>query len=124
VSAPIIRAGGRTAAALVALAALGGCAPPTAIKVQDGVSAYLRGEFPGAMQRFVETEGDQGNLRPEGQVRYLVFRGLAAYHLGQKAEAKALLAKGKRAYEAGDPRWLPPAAVAEMNTVLGELGNP
>lgn len=114
----------KAGAALVVLAALAGCAPPTAIKVQDGVDAYLRGEFPGAMQRFVETEGDQGNLRPEGQVRYLVFRGLAAYHLGQKAEAKALLVKGKRAYEAGDARWLPPAAAAEMTKVLSELGAP
>lgn len=101
-----------------------GCAPATAVKVQEGVAAYHRGEIPAAMQRFVETEGDQGGLSAEGQVRYLVYRGLAAYHLGQKAEAKALLAKGKRAYDGGDPRWLPRETADEMNKALTELGAP
>ncbi|APR77069.1 Hypothetical protein A7982_02416 [Minicystis rosea] len=115
---PIKRA---LAALFVVVAA---CAPATAVQVQEGVAAFHRGEIPAAMQRFVETEGDQGTLNAEGQVRYLVYRGLAAYRLGQKAEAKSLLAKGKRAYDAGDPRWLPREIADEMNKALTELGGP
>ncbi len=89
--------------------------------IQKGIDAYQRGDYPSAAQRFTELEGDQGHMNPKGQVRYLVFRGLTAYHLGRKDEAKTLLVQGKAAYAAGDPRWLPPETVAEMNAVLGGL---
>jgi hypothetical protein len=89
--------------------------------IQKGIDAYARGDYPDAAQRFTELEGDQGHMNPKGQVRYLVYRGLTAFHLGKKDEAKALLVKGKAAYDAGDPKWLPPQTVEEMNAVLGGL---
>lgn len=111
---------------IMALAAIvaAGCAPPTAVRVQYGIDAYEHGEYPAALQRFVEVEGDQGALDAAGQVRYLAYRGLTDYRLGQKAEAKALLSKAKRAYDAGSPLALPPQIATEMDAALKELGGP
>jgi hypothetical protein len=97
------------------------CAP-TLRRVDGGITAYERGEYPLAMQRFVEAEGDEASLGPEISTRYLVYRGLAAWHLGMKAEAKALLSKGKRAVDAGAGKGIPAAVVEEMNRALAELG--
>lgn len=109
-------------AAFVSVAA--GCAPPTVVRVQYGIDAYAQGQYAAALQRFVEVEGDQGGLDASGQVRYLAYRGLTVFKLGQKAEAKTLLTKAKRAYDAGSPLALPKPIVIEMDAALKELGGP
>jgi hypothetical protein len=109
-------------ALIVAVALLAAACAPTLRRLDGGITAYQRGEYPLAMQRFVEAEGDQSSLGPELGTRYLVYRGLAAWHLGMKAEAKALLLKGKRAMDAGDGKGIPAAVVEEMNRAIAELG--
>jgi hypothetical protein len=109
-------------ALIVAVALLAAACAPTLRRLDGGITAYQRGEYPLAMQRFVEAEGDQSSLGPELGTRYLVYRGLAAWYLGMKAEAKALLLKGKRAMDAGDGKGIPAAVVEEMNRAIAELG--
>ena len=65
---------------------------------------------------------DLGNcdceLNHKATVRYLVYRGLTHYHLGETRWAIHFLRKGKQAYMHGSRRWLPGAAVREMNAIL------
>lgn len=90
--------------------------------VGRGMDAYKYGDYALAADtfRYIETEGLA--LNPKGEVRLLVYQGLSLVHLGKKDEGKASLIKGRDAYRAGDPKWLPPEIVTEMDETLAQLG--
>lgn len=90
--------------------------------VQRGMDAYKFGDYPLAAEHFNYVEREGLELNPKGEVRFLVYRGLTLVHLGKKDEGKALLIKGRATYRQGDPRWLPPEIVTEMEETLAALG--
>jgi hypothetical protein len=94
----------------------------TGAEVQKGIDAYMRGDLNGAMVRWRELEEDTYDMNQKGLVRYLVYRGLTAFELGDRAEAHRYLTKGRAAFERGDSRWIPPNIVEKMNQALATLG--
>jgi hypothetical protein len=90
--------------------------------VQAGVDAYMLGDYEGAAKELRAVEHEQVRLSDKGVVRYLVYRGLAAWHLGKKAEAVAFLKKGREELREGDPNWLPHDVIREMEDVLLQAG--
>lgn len=105
----------------VAAVALMGCGG-SGRYVGRGMLAYNAGDYPLALETFqwIEQEGLQ--LNQQGEVRYLVYRGLTLVHLGKKDEGKAYLLKGREAYRQGDPKWLKPEIVTEMEETLAQMG--
>jgi hypothetical protein len=90
--------------------------------VQKGINSYNVGDLARAMEIWYSLQDAEAEMNPKGLVRYLVYRGLTHHRLGQRKEAAYFLSRGKRVYATGDPRWLPPQAVAEMEQALGALG--
>jgi hypothetical protein len=107
-------------AALVASLGAVGCT--SGAQVQRGIDLYQVGNDTAAMQQFRSIETDQSSFNPKGLMRYYVYRGLTAYDLGDKDQARTWLVKGKAAYARGDARWLPPNIIEKMNTALKDLG--
>ncbi|APR77068.1 Hypothetical protein A7982_02415 [Minicystis rosea] len=112
---------GMRLAVLVLAVALFGCGGAGRF-VGRGMDAYKYGDYANAIEHFNYIEREGLKLNERGEVRYLVYRGLTLAHLGKKDEAKAYLLKGKAAYAAGDPNWLPTEIVSEMDQMLAELG--
>lgn len=106
---------------LVAAVALFGCGGAGRF-VQRGINAYDDGDYPLAMEHFAYIESEEMDLNPKGEVRYLVYKGLALVHLGRRDEGLKYLVKGREAYRAGNPRWLPQGTVAEMDQTLAQFG--
>jgi len=106
---------------LVAAVSLFGCGGSGRF-VARGMDAYKYGDYPLAAEHFNYIEREGFELNPKGEVRYLVYRGLTLVKLGKAAEGKAYLLKGREAYRAGDPKWLPQDIVTEMDETLAQLG--
>ena len=107
------------AAALLCTAALG-CGAGR--QVQKGVNHYNAQNFPGALVVWQTLEQDEGAMNEKGLVRYLVYRGLTHHSLGHQQWARHFLARGRQAYQAGEPGWLPPAVVQQLEQALAGLG--
>jgi hypothetical protein len=105
-------------AALLALGGLVGCAGPSR-DLKHGMTAYESGNFHKAEARCDAIE--QGELEGKKQVRYLVYCGLTYYRTGQMDTARSLLTSGQRLYSEGDPSWLKPLIVDEMNKAVIDL---
>lgn len=90
--------------------------------VQSGVDAYMLGDYETAAKELRAVEQEQVRLSDKGVVRYLVYRGLAAWHLGKKPEAIAFLKMGREELRGGDPTWLPHDVIREMEDVLLKTG--
>lgn len=105
-------------AAALALVACGG----SGRFVGRGMLAYNVGDYPLALETFQWIEQEGLELNQAGEVRYLVYRGLTLVHLGKQAEGKAYLLKGRAAYQAGNPSWLKPEVVTEMEETLAQMG--
>jgi hypothetical protein len=90
--------------------------------VGRGMQAYEFGDYPLALEnwQFIEREGVA--LNEAGEVRFLVYKGLTLVHMGKKEEGKAYLLKGRAAYQAGNPKWLKPEIVTEMEETLAQMG--
>jgi hypothetical protein len=58
---------------------------------------------------------------PKRLTRCLVYRGLAHYRLGRRAQALPLLRQAELLYRNGRRRWLPHVAVFEMHAALCDL---
>lgn len=106
---------------VIAAVALLGCGGAGRF-VGRGMDAYKFGDYPLALETFQYIEQEGLELNPKGEVRYLVYRGLTLVHLGKKDEGKAYLLKGRAAYQQGDPNWLPPGIVTEMEETLAQMG--
>jgi hypothetical protein len=116
--------------ALLAMAAAAlGCASGGG-HVQRGINCYRAANYPCAAAVFQEIEAAGYQLNPKGRVRFLAYRGLTHLQLRQDAFARAYLEQANAAYRSGDPSWLPPAVVAEMDQALAttaggsQLGSP
>lgn len=87
--------------------------------VQRGVRFYKAENYPAAMGVFVDI--DENGLNNKGHVRYLVYRGLTHYRLGERRAALHFLNRGSEAYRLGDPKWLPAYTVQQMQGALDDL---
>jgi hypothetical protein len=91
-------------------------------EVQKGIDAYMRGDLNGAMEQWHECEAWTGDMNPKGRARYLVYRGLTAFEIGDTEQARRYLLKGSDAYDRGDSAWLSPNIAARMHKALSKLG--
>jgi hypothetical protein len=91
--------------------------------VQTGISYYSTTNYPSAMGVWREIEPRESEMNPKGLVRYLVYRGLTHYRLGEKQAAAHFLSRGAAMYRQSNPQYLPDPIVAEMQRALGELGS-
>jgi len=89
--------------------------------VQKGMDRYERMDYPGAASEFSRLSGRDEDLNNKGLVRYYVYNGLTAYHLGYRAEAYSMLTRGKALHAAGTESWIKPKIVAEMDAALASL---
>jgi hypothetical protein len=89
--------------------------------VQHGINAYQRGDYKGAAQQLGSLEDETSNMNPKGYCRYLVYRGLTLYKLGDRAGAVPFLTKGKEAMDRGDSRWIPPNIAAQVQDALDDI---
>lgn len=110
-----------TGLSLAALALAGfGCG--TGRFVQRGINCYNAGNYPCAMSAFQEIEYNNYELNPKGRVRYLTYRGLTHFRMGQTDLARRFLTEANVVYRSGDPTWLPPDAVQQLQQALAQLG--
>jgi hypothetical protein len=105
-------------AAAVAVVGCGG----TGRYVGRGIQMYNAGNYENAIEQLDYVRQNNIALDGKASVRWLVYRGLAAAHLHRKEEAIEYLKQGKAAYQQGDPKWLPPEIVTEMDETLKQLG--
>jgi hypothetical protein len=108
-------------AVLVAAVSMFGCGGAGRF-VGRGMDAYKFGNYGLAVETFDYIEKENLPMNPKGEVRLLVYRGLSLVHLGKKDEGRDALIKGRAAYRDGDPKWLPPEIVTEMDETLAHLG--
>jgi hypothetical protein len=93
--------------------------------IQKGIDRYERLDYAGASGEFSRLNGRDGDMNNKGLVRYYVYNGLTAYHLGYRPQAYSLLTRGKALYAEGTPGWIKPNIVAEMDAALANLsGSP
>jgi hypothetical protein len=108
-------------AALLALVAAGlGCAS-TAGTLQRGINCYNTANYPCAAAAFQDVEMQGASLNQKGHIRFLAYRGLTYFHMGQAEPARRLMSDALVAYRAGNPAWLPQAALAELNAALAQV---
>ena len=89
--------------------------------VQKGMDRYERLDYQGAASEFSRLSGRDADLNNKGLVRYYVYNGLTAYHLGYRAEAYSMLTRGKALHAKGTESWIKPNIVAEMDAALANL---
>jgi len=89
--------------------------------IQRGMDRYERLDYAGASEEFVRLSGRDSAMNNKGLVRYYVYNGLTAYHLGYRPQAYSLLTRGKALYAEGTPGWIKPSIVAEMDAALANL---
>jgi hypothetical protein len=105
---------------LLASVVLGGCT--SGATVQRGIDLYQAGNDEAAMKQFRDIESNESSFNPKGLTRYYVYRGLTAYDLGNREEAKLYLAKGKAYCQRGDTRWIAPNIRDRVDAALKDLG--
>jgi hypothetical protein len=105
------------------LGAAAGCSRVGA-QVQSGIDMYERGAYEGALIRFRQVGPDEADLRLKHRVRYLVYRGLAHWHVEETDEARAFLSEAQDllASEDADPKWLPADVREELEVAIAQLG--
>ena len=112
----------RLAVALLLAAMVTGCG--VGRQIRHGINCYKTAHYAGAMEIWEEVGNCDCGLNHKATVRYLVYRGLTHYHLGEVKLARHFLHKGRQAYLHGSPRWLPRAARVEMNAILSRTPQP
>lgn len=90
--------------------------------VQKGINSYNAGDMHSAMSIWQGLERDEGGMNEKGLMRYLVYRGLTHHRMGHHQWALQFLSRGKAAYMAGNPNWLPSPIVVQMDQALAQLG--
>jgi len=93
-------------------------------QIRHGINCYKTAHYAGAMEKWEELGNCDCQMNHKATVRYLVYRGLTHYHLGEIRWAQHYLRKGSQAYLHGSPRWLPRGAVLEMNAILARTPGP
>jgi hypothetical protein len=107
---------------VIALSALlmSGCGGATR-NLQMGIDRYERTDYSGAMSQWSMLTTSERSLNQRGLVRYLVYRGLTHYRLGDRSSALSYLARGKDALGRGSASWVRSDLVAEMDRALADL---
>lgn len=116
----------RRLAAAIVLAAFVASAPGcgrAGAKVQNGIDYYESGAYEGALIKFRAIDADESKLRTKTRARYLVYRGLAHWHMKQNDDARRYLGEAKKAFaDGGDPKWVPSDVREELAKAESELG--
>jgi hypothetical protein len=107
---------------MIALSALliVGCGGATR-NLQKGVERYERTDYTGAKSQWSSLTTSESSLNQKNLVRYLVYRGLTHYRLGERTSALSYLGRGRDALARGNQAWLRANIVAEMDRALGDL---
>lgn len=92
--------------------------------VQHGINAYQKGDYGGAADQLAGLEHETSRMNPKGFCRYLVYRGLALYRVGDRTGALPFLVDGKEAMDRGDSRWIPPNIAAQVQDAINDLTRP
>lgn len=108
-------------ASIVLAVLLSGCGAGR--HVQKGINAYKSMNYHQAMTIWHDIEPLQPEMNDKGRVRYLVFRGLTHYRLGDRQGATYFLTQGRQAYQMGDPSWIDPVSLGQMNQALADLSS-
>jgi hypothetical protein len=90
-------------------------------RVQRGVNLYERTDFASALYQFEVVGEKEPDMNRRSVIRYLVYRGLTHYRVGQRSEAWHFLTRGREAYSRGTASWLSPRTLGEMDRALMEL---
>jgi hypothetical protein len=107
--------------ALSALLSIG-CGSTTR-NLQKGIERYERTDYTGAMSQWSALTTSERSLNQRGLVRYLVYRGLTHYRLGDRTSALSYLSRGKDAFGRGSASWVRADLVAEMDRALADLND-
>ena len=99
----------------------GSAARPAAAPCSGASTATTRATTPARRPRSARSSTHGYRLNPKGQVRYLAYNGLTYFRLGQTDSPGASSARPAPAYRSGDPAWLPPEAVVQMDQALDQL---
>lgn len=92
-------------------------------KVQTGIDFYEHGAYEGALIKFRAIDAEEASLRTKTRARYLVYRGLAHWHLKQADDARRYLTEARKAIADGaDPKWVPSDVREELAKAESELG--
>jgi hypothetical protein len=85
---------------------------------------YEHGSWEGALIRFRDAGASEAQLRSRQRVRYLAYRGLTHWHLGQKEEARLYLGRAQEALAErdADVTWLPAPVREELKRASLEVG--
>ncbi len=89
--------------------------------VQKGINAYNASNYLDAKARWIEMQGVESEMNPKGHMRYLVYRGLTHFRLGERNAALHFLTRGNAEYRQGNPNWLPQSIADNMGRALAEL---
>ena len=110
-----------TKVALLALVlGLAGCGVRGGIR--HAINHYEDGEYQDAKEVWLELEARHKGMPLKARVRYLVFRGLTHWHLGEIVAARYYLYWGRQAYEEAGEQWIPEENLPEVREALQALG--
>ena len=109
----------RTCVLLAVGLGLAGCGVRGGIR--HAIYHYENGEYDEAKQVWVDLEARDAGMPLKARVRYLVFRGLTHWRLGEVVSARYYLYWGQKAYEEAGEMWIPPENLPEMREALQQL---
>ena len=97
-------------------------------KVDEAIQKYQARNYPAALEDLKTVDGNESELTPRWDTRYLVFRGLAHLRAYRKdgnaanhAAARRFLTKGLRQYERGERSFLSVQEEREGHLALDAL---
>jgi hypothetical protein len=90
--------------------------------IRHAINHYNSGEYEEAKQVWIDLETRDKGMPLKARVRYLVFRGLTHWRLGEVVAARYYLYWGLVAYEEAGEEWIPAENLAEMREALQQLG--
>jgi hypothetical protein len=102
---------------------MAGCGASVAGSIGRGMTRYGRSDFPGALNELAEVSEREDRMNSKAAVRYLVYRGLSHYHLGQRDQAYMFLVRGRQTFVRGEREWLTEPIIAEMEQALAVLAS-
>ena len=102
---------------------MAGCGTSVAGAVGRGMTRYGRSDYQGALNELAEVSDREDRMNSKAACRYLVYRGLSHYHLGQRDQAYLFLARGRGMVVRGEREWLSEPIIAEMERALAVLAS-
>ncbi len=102
---------------VLSLTLASGCGAVVGHRVQKGMTFYHAGNLPCAMVVWNDLEPEELRMNPKGHLRYLAYRALTHYRLGQLPAAHHFLARALQAAQYARPGWLSSQIEGELHTL-------